>query len=410
MVEDRLDNGIQVLTEAMPSVRSVTTGVWVRHGAAHEPPARMGESHLLEHMVFKGTRSRTAHEIALALESLGGSLDAFTSREATAFHARVLDEHLSEALDVVSDMVRFPLLLEDDLSLERQVVLEEIAQVDDTPDDLVFELHAERMWQGNPYGQSILGTRGTVESLDADDLRRLHTERYVGRNIVVAAAGNVEHDRFAELVERHLGDLPAGEPAPIAPAEHDARHGLERVPRETAQSHVVVGAPTVPHRHRLRTALVLVSQAFGGGMSSRLFQRIREELGLAYTVFSFQSFYRSAGTAGVYVGTRPAWEEKAIDALREECARLRSGGLTETELAQTRQQVKGQIMLSLESTSSRLYRLVGSALYDEPWEGLDQVLARLDAVTRDDVAEAAALAFDPDRQFTLSLGPTPAAS
>lgn len=409
MVEQRLDNGVRVLSEHIPGVRSVAAGIWVRHGAAHEPRGRMGASHLLEHMVFKGTQRRTAHEIALSLESLGGSLDAFTSRESTAFQARVLDEHLDEALDVLSDMVRYPALRDDDLTLEREVVLEEIAQVDDTPDDLVFELHAERMWNGHPYGQAILGTRESVSSLGADDLRQLHDARYVGRNLVVAAAGNVDHERFAELVSGHLGDLPAGEAAPAAPAPTPSRRGTERVARESAQSHMVIGTPTVPHAHRLRLPLILVSQAFGGGMSSRLFQRIREEMGLAYTVFSFQSFYRSAGTAGVYVGTRPKWEERARGALFDEYRRLSSEGLSLREFEQTRQQVKGQVMLSLESTSSRLYRLASSALHDEPWRDLDEVLARLDAVTLDDVAEAARTAFDPDRQFTLLLGPEGAA-
>jgi predicted Zn-dependent peptidase len=241
--------------------------------------------------------------------------------------------------------------------------------------------------------------------LDADDLRRLHSERYRGQNLVVAAAGNVDHERFRDLVAAHLGDLAAGTATGPAPAVEGTARGTEHVSRDTAQSHLVVGTHTVSHSHPLRIPLVLVSQAFGGGMSSRLFQRIREELGLAYTVFSFQSFYRAAGMAGVYVGTRPIWEERALEALREEYRRLAEESLSTTELEQTRQQVKGQIMLSLESTTSRLYRLAGSALHGEPWLGLDELLARVDQVTADEVAEAARMAFDPDRQFTLRLGP-----
>jgi predicted Zn-dependent peptidase len=356
-------------------------------------------------MVFKGTESRSAHEIALSLEALGGSLDAFTSRESTAFQARVLDEHVDQALDVLSDMVRRPALRQADLDLEREVVLEEIAQVDDTPDDLVFELHGDRLWQGHPYGHAILGTPETVGSLQAGDLRALHSQRYRGKNLVVAAAGNVEHDRFRDLVAAHLGDLEAGTATGPAAAVGATARGGEHVPRDTAQSHLVVGTHTVPHGHPLRIPLVLVSQAFGGGMSSRLFQRIREELGLAYTVFSFQSFYRASGMAGVYVGTRPVWEQRALDALRVEYRRLADESLSATELEQTRQQVKGQIMLSLESTTARLYRLAGSALHGEPWLGLDELLSRVDRVTSDEVAEAARVAFDPDRQFTLRLGP-----
>ncbi len=400
-----LPNGVRVLSERIPGVRSVSVGIWVRQGAAHEAAAKMGESHLLEHMVFKGTASRSAHDIALSLEALGGSLDAFTSREHTAFQARVLDSHLAEALDVLTDMVRDPALRDDDLTLEREVVLEEIAQVDDTPDDLVFEMHGEDLWRGHPYGHAILGTRDTVSALGVDDLRRLHGTAYVGRNLVVAAAGNVDHERFQERVAALLGDLPAGEVGLSAAATPETRIGERRVERESAQSHLVIGTGTVPHRHRLRLPLILIAQAFGGGMSSRLFQRIREELGLAYTVFSFQSFYDQGGVSGVYVGTRPGWEERTLDALRVEFARLSSEGLPALELEQTRQQVKGQIMLSLESTSARLYRLAGFALHGEPWLGLDGLLARVDAVTSADIAEAAATYFDPDRQFTLRLGP-----
>lgn len=403
--DTRLANGVRVLSEHVPGVRSVSVGIWVRHGSAHEPPGRMGETHLLEHMVFKGTESRSAHDIALSLESLGGSLDAFTSREHTSFQARVLDTHLGEALDVLTDMVRRPRLEAADLDLEREVVLEEIAQVDDTPDDLVFELHGEHLWTGHPYGHAILGTRDTVSGLTVDDLRRLHATRYLGRNVVVAAAGNVDHERFRDLVDAHLGDLPAGDAPEPAPEPGETARGRRQVERSTAQAHLVVGTRTVPHAHRLRIPLILVSQAFGGGMSSRLFQRIREEMGLAYTVFSFQSFYARAGLAGVYVGTRPGWQEKAEEALRQEYQRLARESLGSDELEQTRMQVKGQIMLSLESTSSRLYRLAGSALHEEPWLGLDDLLARVDAVDPADVAEAAALAYDPDRQFTLCLGP-----
>lgn len=400
-----LDNGVRVLSEHVPGVRSVSVGVWVRHGSAHEPAARMGESHLLEHMVFKGTERRTPRDIALSLEALGGSLDAFTAREHTSFQARVLDSHLPEALDVLADMVRSPLLRAEDLELEREVVLEEIAQVEDTPDDLVFELHGEGMWGDHPYGHAILGTRETVGSLGADELRALHSGRYRGRNLVVAAAGNVDHDRFLALVRTAFDDLDAGdEPTPTVSAP-DTRRGRRLVERESNQLHLVMGRGGVPHSHPLRIPLILVSQAFGGGMSSRLFQRIREELGLAYTVFSYQSFYSRGGLAGVYLGTRPGSGARAEEALQEEFARISTDSLGAEELEQTRMQVKGQIMLSLESTSARLYRLAGSALNGEPWRGLDDLLARVDAVTPDQVAEAAALAFDPESQYTLLLGP-----
>ncbi len=402
---DVLDNGVQLLSEEIPGVRSASVGVWVRQGAAHESTLEMGASHLLEHLVFKGTDRRTARDLALALEGLGGSLDAYTSRENTSFQARVLDEHVSEALDVLADLTLAPLLRSEDLDLEREVVLEEISTVEDTPDDLVFELHGERLWAGHPYGHSILGTRETVAGMAAATLRRIHSERYVGRNLVVAAAGNVQHGPFLEAVGRLFGGVAGGERNCRVADPPRAARGDERVRRGGAQSHLVFGTDTPPHAHPSRYALVLISSALGGGMSSRLFQRIREELALAYTVFSFQSFYALAGLTGVYVGTRPSWEERAVDAVREELERVSREGLPEEELEQTKRQVKGQIMLSLESTGARLYRLAGFALYEEPYLDLDELLARIDAVTMDEVAAAAATYYDPDRQLLLRLGP-----
>jgi predicted Zn-dependent peptidase len=402
---DLLPNGVQVLSEEIASVRSASVGIWIRQGAAHEGPLELGASHLLEHLVFKGTERRSARDLALALEGLGGSLDAYTSREHTSFQARVLDEHLPEALDVLADLTLSPLLRGEDLDLEREVVLEEIATVEDTPDDLVFELHGERLWEGHPYGHSILGTRQTVGGMPTAALERIHRERYVGRNLVVAAAGNVQHGPFLEAVERLFGGVAAGarndRVAPLPPPTR----GDERVRRESAQSHLVFGTAVPPHADPRRYALVLLSSALGGGMSSRLFQRIREELALAYTVYTYQSFYALAGLSGVYVGTRPAWEQRAVDAVREELGRVAREGLPPEELEQTKRQVKGQIMLSLESTGARLYRLAGFALYDEPFVDLDELLARIDAVSGDEVAKAAADFYHPDRQLLLRLGP-----
>ena len=403
--ESDLPNGIQVLSERIPGVRSVAVGVWVRQGAAHEAPRELGASHLLEHMVFKGTGTRSARDIALSIEALGGSLDAYTSREHTSFQARVLDEHLDEALDVLTDLVLDPALRDDDLELEREVVLEEISTVDDTPDDLVFELHGERLWGAHPYGHSILGTRDTVASVSGATLRELHGDRYVGSNLVVAAAGNVDHEALLEGVVRRMERVPAGRRVAGVPRPPRPGAGDVSVTRESAQTHLVFGADAPAHADPRRYALVLLSQALGGGMSSRLFQKVREELALAYTVFTYQSFYSVSGVAGVYVGTRPAWAERAVDAVREELARVAREGLPADELEQTKQQVKGQIMLSLESTGARLYRLAGFALYDEPFQGLDDVLARVDAVTPAQVAEVAGEYFDPHRHLLLRLGP-----
>jgi predicted Zn-dependent peptidase len=405
VAETVLENGVRVLSERIPSVRSASVGVWVKQGSAHERPDERGASHLLEHLVFKGTKRRTAKELALSLESLGGSLDAYTSREHTSYQARVLDEHLPVALDVLSDLVLAPLLREEDLALEREVVLEEISTVDDTPDDLVFELHSEHLWQGHPYGHSILGTRETVSGASSERLAALHRQRYVASNLVVAVAGNVHHAEVVDLARDLFAGVPRGEPAVTVATPGQGGSGIVRVPRDTTQTHVVFGSVTVPHADRRRYPLVLLAAAFGGGMSSRLFQRIREELALAYTVYSFQSFHASAGFSGVYVGTRPGWEDRVIDAVNEEHRKLADEGLQGEELEHTRQQVKGQVMLSLESTSSRLYRLAGLALCDEPYQSLDEILARIDAVTAEEVREAAQEFFAPERQLVVMLGP-----
>jgi predicted Zn-dependent peptidase len=400
-----LDGGLVVLTEEVPGVRSVAMGVWVRAGSINETPAEMGVSHLLEHMVFKGTERRTAKEIALVLERLGGSLDAYTTREHTSFQARVLDEHSDLALDVLADLVLAPLLRAEDLELEREVVLEEISTVEDTPDDLVFDLHAGLLWGDHPYGYSILGTRETVSALSAEDLRRTHEHRYHRANLVVAAAGQVDHDSFADNVAalytnaRAVRDAAAtAEPSPIAVRQ-------ERLAKPTAQSHLVFGTSTFGHSDARRFAFVLLSSALGGGMSSRLFQRVREELGLAYSVYTFQSFYRLGGLFGVYVGTRPEWADRAEEVIREELDRVAREGLAADELMDAKGQVKGQIVLSLESTASRLHRVAATALYEEPFRTVEDVMNCVDAVTAEDVAALAAEYLAPDRQTVLRLGP-----
>jgi predicted Zn-dependent peptidase len=399
-----LPGGLTVLTEEMTGVRSVSLGVWVRSGPIHENAGEMGVNHLLEHMVFKGTEQRTAMEIAQVLERLGGSLDAYTTREYTSYQARVLDEHLDIALDVLADLVLRPLLRQPDLELEREVVLEEIATVEDTPDDLVFDMHAAAVWGDHPYGYSILGTRDTVAALGVADLRRIHERAYRRPQLIVAAAGNVEHDRFVERVAEVFGGAPDSADEPPFPPLGQPTPREERIARDSTQTHIVFGAPTFGHGDPRRYALVLLSHAFGGCMSSRLFQKVREELGLAYAVYSFQSFYRAAGLNGVYVGTRHEYADRAADAIRGEYARVAESGLTAEELSDVKGQMKGQIVLSLESSSARLHRLAGTALYGEPFRTIEEVMACIDAVTDEEVAALAAEYFAPERQVVLRLG------
>ena len=402
-----LPNGLTVLSEFMPGVRSVSFGAWVRAASVHEPRERMGVSHLLEHMVFKGTRSRSARDIALALEVLGGSLDAYTAREHTSYQARVLDEHLVHAADVVGDLVFRPLLREEDLRLERKVVLEEISMVEDTPDDLVFELHNEAMWGSHPYGYSILGTRETVSALGVRELRELHARAYHPPQVVVAAAGNVEHEQLLDVLAlTGWADAPRGDATALrAPALGIAAPETRHVVREGAQTHIVFGSSTVPHGDPRRYAIVLVDTILGGGMSSRLFQRVREQLGLAYSVYAFQNFHPETGTHGIYVGTAPESAAQARATIGDELARLADRGLEPEEIASGKSQLKGQVTLSLESATSRMYRAAGVALYDEPFRTLDEVLALIDAITPEDVTAVCREFYAPDRQTVVSLGP-----
>ncbi len=405
MRESVTPEGIRVLTESIPSVRSVSTGIWVRQGSAHEPEALTGASHLLEHMVFKGTATRGPREIALALERVGGTLDAFTSREHTSYQARVLSEHLSVAVDVLAELVLSPLLREKDLELERQVVLEEIATVQDTPDDLVFELHAEDLWEGHPYGRSILGTPESVAKMPIDGLRSLHQERYLRGELVVAAAGHLEHDEFVTMVRERLAGWTGGEVSQIPDPPGRPGYREHREERDGAQTHIVVATRTPGRTAPTRFPLVLLSSAFGGGMSSRLFQRIREELALAYSVFTFQSFHSRGGVSGVYAGTRPENADLAVEAILEEFHRIAGSGLDPEEVREVKDQVKGQVMLSLESTSSRLFRLAGFALYDQPRLTLDELLETIEAVTTQELEEAAGAYFTPEVQVVTRLGP-----
>ena len=401
--------GVIVLSERVPSVRSVAVGIWVRSASAHEPRPKMGVSHLLEHMVFKGTERRTAQQIALALESRGGSLDAYTSRDTTAFQARVLDTDLPEALDVLTDLVRNPVLRSSDLELERNVVLEEINTVEDTPDDQVFDLAYQTLWPQHSYGYSILGTRDTVSALSTDDLKQLHGRAYFPANCVIASAGNLTHEQLLEgLAKQGWFDEQRGTRQPATPssvAVPPAVRGTEaRHAKDTAQTHIVFATDSVPYADRRKYALLVLANVFGGGMTSRLFQRIREELGLAYAIYAFTSFYRQVGVTGVYVGTQPKTATQAAAAIREEYAKLARTGLSGEALAEAKQQTQGQLMLSLESPSARMYRLAGFPVHGEPYQSLDQVLAAVAGLTEREIADVAAEFFDPERQTVVWLG------
>ena len=380
----------------------------MRAASLNEPRERMGVSHLLEHMVFKGTRRRTAKDIALSLESLGGSLDAYTSREHTVYQARVLDEHLEVAADVIGDLVFEPVIRQSDLDLERNVVLEEISMVEDTPDDLVFELHNEAVWGDHPLGYSILGTRDTVKALDAKHLKDLHRTAYNPSRLIVAAAGNVDHDQLLSILERTgwTGRENGGRKSLASPsAPTPARPSRRRINRSGSQTHIVIGSPTIGYKDKRRHAMVLLSVVLGGGMSSRLFQRVREEMGLAYSVYTFQTFYSTNGVQGVYVGTAPQTADAALGAIEKELADVVAKGLSEEEIVQGKGQLKGQITLSLESPTARMYRAAAVDLYGEPYRTLDEMLALVEGIQSQTIRDLAREFFQPDKQTVVSLGP-----
>ncbi len=398
-----------MLSERMDSVRSVAIGLWVRQGRVHEDADHAGVSHLLEHMVFKGTHRRSARDLAWELERLGGALDAYTTHEFTAFQARVPAGALGLAIDVLCDLAFFPRLSEEDLEVEREVVLEEIASAAEVPEDIAFEEHARFLYGGHPCGEPILGTRESVGALSASTLAAVHECSYRPGNVVVAAAGAVEHEALVDGLARWLPDRAPAIPR-REPPRPVAESGFRRVRRESGrQAHIVTGGLSVPYRDPLRYAIYVTSTALGGGMSSRLFQKIREERGLAYAVYSFHGFFAQAGHVGAYVGTRPETADQAGEALIEELDRLARRGLTGQELDDTRRQLKGQFLISLESPSSRMNRLAGVALYGHEYRSLDEVAARIDAVDRARCLEAAAY-FLPERLATLELAPGAARS
>ncbi len=401
-------NGLTVLSEFVPGRRTVAFGAWVRFGALHESAEHMGLAHLLEHMVFKGTARRSARDLAFALETLGGSLDAYTEREFTSYQARVLDRHLPVAVDVIGDLVFHARLSTEDLALERQVILEEIAMVEDTPDDVVFDLHNEAVWGTHPHAHRILGTPETVGALTADHLQALRAAHYRPGGLVVAAAGNVTHEELLELLGAHGWlDQPASEvPSLVVPVPVPQLAVSRHVPRkDIAQVHLVLGADGPRHGDPNRYAFELLSTLLGGGMSSRLFQRVREELGYAYSVYHFHSPYGDVGHHGVYLASAPASAQKALDAVREIVAEVAANGLPEEEVLAGRQQLAGQLMMSMESVSARMYRAATSALYHEPVRTVDEMLASVDAIDPASVAAVAQRYLDPERMTLVSHGP-----
>jgi len=399
-----LSNGLRIVTERIPHVRSVALGIWVATGTRDETPANNGISHFVEHMVFKGTRKRSAREIAECIESVGGYLNAFTSKEVTCFYAHLLDEDLARAVDVLADLVTGPLFDEEEIQKEKGVVLEEINNLEDTPEELVHEQFLKDLFPDHPLGFSTLGTRESVAALTRDDLVRYMKRNYTLDRIVVAASGNVKHQELVRLVQPALEPLPqVGGKRPLSTPTPGTRNHLEEA--SILQAHLCVGTTSYPYRDPRKFALLALNTLLGGGMSSRLFQTIRETYGLAYTVYSFLDFLLDTGVFGIYVGTDKDKVDACLELIVKELETLRHTEVPAEELARTKSQLKGNLMLGLESTSGRMNRLAKMELYVRSYYTLDDIIEKIDAVRAADIYQVANELFLPERLQTTILKP-----
>jgi predicted Zn-dependent peptidase len=403
IVRDVLDNGLRFLTEEMSQVRSVSIGVWLTRGSRHETAERGGIAHFVEHMLFKGTATRSAEDIAQAIDSIGGQLDAFTAKEYASYYIKVLDEHLPLAIDILSDIVRNPAFSADDIEREKKVVVEEIKMVEDTPDDLVHELFTQGFWEDHPLGRPILGTKETVESFNTNLLRDYFRDAYTPRNLIVAAVGNLQHAHVRDLIEEKFGSL---KPVGDAVAEH-APTVVPKVlvrNKELEQSHICVGTNSYPQNHDDRYSSYVLNTLLGGSMSSRLFQNVREKRGLAYAVFSGLSAYRDAGSFTIYAGCSNDAVGEVIDLVVEELRGVKQTPVPAAELQRAKDHLKGSLMLSLENTASRMSHLARQEIYFDRQFGLDETLQGIDAVKPEDVQRVAADLFKTDSLAATVLG------
>jgi len=394
-----LPSGLRIISEQIPGQRSATIGVWVGVGSRDESPALHGCSHFLEHLLFKGTPERSALDISIALDAVGGEFNAFTAKEYTCFHARVLDDDVPLAVDVLGDMITSSVITTDDVEAERDVILDEIAMHDDDPDDVAHNLFNALAWGDAPLGRPIAGTVASIEAMTRDQVRRFYRRHYRPERMVVSVAGSVDHARFVRLVRRSFArqGFLDGTGTPVAARRttrsRAAASGVVEATRQFEQVNVVLGVRGLTRSDPRRFALGVLNAALGGGTSSRLFQEVREKRGLAYSVFSFASQHVDAGLVGVSVGCLPAKLDQVLAVVRAELAKVAESGIDAEELARGKGQLKGGLVLGLEDSASRMTRLGKSELVDDELLSIDEVLARIDAVTLDDVRVLAADLF-----------------
>ncbi|MFI5184230.1 MAG: M16 family metallopeptidase [Vicinamibacteria bacterium] len=401
ITKEVLPNGLTLLTEAMPHVRSVAIGVWLKRGSRHETPAETGISHFIEHMVFKGTRTRSAEMIASQVDSIGGHMDAFTAKEYASFHLKVLDEHLSLAVEILGDIVMNPLFDPLEMSKEKKVILEEIKMVEDTPDDLVMELFTQAFWPDHPLGRPILGTRKSVLGFGREKLRSFFRDVYRPSNIVISAAGHLRHKDTARLVRRHFAGLGESGNGRVVRPPRPAARIVTRSKKELEQVHLCLGTPAYPQSHRDRYGTYILNTVLGGSMSSRLFQNVREKRGLVYSISSGVTAYSDAGSFTVYAGTSLDSVGEVVRLTVEELKRLKGEPIPADEMRRAKDHLKGSLMLSLENTGSRMSYLARQEIYFGRTFGLDETLAEIEKVDAADVQRVSNDLFKGDLAMSL---------
>ena len=399
-----LPNGLIVLTERMDHLRSVAMGVWVKSGSRCEPAETNGISHFVEHMLFKGTRSRTAQHIAREMDSIGGNLDAFTGKETICFNVKSLSDHVPIALDVLADLVLNPVFAPPDIERERGVILEEIKIDEDNPDVLVQELFTQSFWKGHPLGWPILGTTETVARLDQKQLFDYHGDRFHGGNMVFSAAGNLEHDNFVEAVANKFAALPSGATLSEMPAPDPSNRIVMRNKKSLEQVQICLGVPAPPITDENRYAALIMNTVLGGGMSSRLFQTIREERGMVYSIYSDLSPYRDTGTLCVYAGTSANKALEVVELILAEFRKIKETPLSAEELTRAKDQLKGNLLLGLESSTARMANLARQEMYFHLFFSVDELIARIDSVDAAQVQAMAQRLFDPEHIAVTLLG------
>jgi predicted Zn-dependent peptidase len=399
-----LPNGLTILTEKMDHIRSVAMGVWIRAGSRHELPEINGISHFVEHMVFKGTKSRSAQHIAREVDAIGGNLDAFTGKETVCFNIKVLDEHVPVALDVLSDLVLNPVFATDEITRERGVILEEIKMDEDNPDYLVHEIFTQAFWKDHPLGKPILGTKETVKRFERDTLCSFYGQRFHGSNMIFSAAGNIEHDVFVEQVTRRFESLPTGESlTAVVPPKTAARIILKNK-KALEQVQLCLGVPAPAIADESRYVTLVLNTILGGGMSSRLFQTVREERGLAYSIYSDLNPYSDTGSLCVYAGTSSDRAIQVVQLVMEQFRRLKSEPLPADELRRAKDQLKGNLLLSLESSMSRMSNLARQQMHFNYFFGMQEILDRVESITEDQVLAMANHLFRPELVAVTLLG------